>query len=131
VERQLKIDPHNVKALLNQGALCIQLQDYAGAVPPLNLVLQKEPQNEAALMNRAIAQLQLNKLDEAEKNYLALLEIVPRLHSAFYGLGEIADRRQNRRKAIEYFEQFLQYAPPETVEIEVVRERLKVLKSGG
>ncbi|HOW64886.1 MAG TPA: tetratricopeptide repeat protein [Candidatus Paceibacterota bacterium] len=131
VERQLKIDPHNVKALLNKGALCIQLQNYAGAVPPLNVVLQKEPQNEAALMNRAIAQLQLDKLDEAEKDYLALLERLPKLHSAFYGLGEIADRRQERRKAISYFEQFLEFAPAGTIEIEAVRERLKALKSGG
>jgi tetratricopeptide (TPR) repeat protein len=129
VEQQLKIDPNNTKALLNKGAICIQIKDYERAIPPLNQLLQKEPQNEAALMNRAIAQLQSGKLNEAEKDYQTLVERLPRLHSAYYGLGAIADQRKDARKAIRYFELFLQYAPPDTVEIQVIRDRLNALKA--
>jgi tetratricopeptide (TPR) repeat protein len=130
IEQQLKLEPNNTKALLNQGALCIQLKDYARSIPPLTQVLQKEPRNQPALMNRAIANLQSGNLDEAEKDYLVLLEIEPDFHSALYGLGEIADRRKDSRKAIKYFELFLKNAPRGIVEIQAVEQRLKTLKGG-
>jgi tetratricopeptide (TPR) repeat protein len=130
IEQQLKLDPKNTKALLNQGALLIQLQAFDKAIQPLSQVLAIESKNDAALMNRAIAYLQSGKLDEAEADYQKLLDLVPRMHAAYYGLGEIADQRKNTQKAISFFESFLKYAPPNTVEIKAVEERLRVLKTG-
>jgi tetratricopeptide (TPR) repeat protein len=129
IEMQLQLDPNNVKTLLNKGALCIQLKAYEQAIPPLTQVLQREPKNDAALMNRAIAELQANKLDDAEKDYQQLLAIAPTMHAAYYGLGEIADRRKQVQKTISNFELFLKYAPKETMEIQAVQERLRTLKA--
>jgi len=80
-------------------------------------------------MNRAIAELQANKLDDAEKDYQQLLAIAPTMHAAYYGLGEIADRRKQVQKTISNFELFLKYAPKETMEIQAVQERLRTLKA--
>jgi len=130
IDQQLKLNPKNIRALLNQGALCIKLKEYARAIPPLNRVLELEPGHRAALMNRSIANLQGGKLDAAEHDYQALREQLPKFHAAYYGLGEIAFRRKQNREAIAFYERFLEYAPPDTAEIKQVKERLATLKSG-
>jgi tetratricopeptide (TPR) repeat protein len=134
VEEQLRIAPDNLKALFNKGALNIYLQRYKEAVPPLDRVLQAEPKNDAALMNRAIAHLQSTNWDAAQRDYEALLLIRPHFHRAYFGLGQIFYERKYTRAAIANYELYLKHTPPNVLldpdEVQSVSNRLKELRSG-
>lgn len=122
--------PDHTGALLVQGALLIQVRKYTEALPPLNRILGREPSNMVALMNRAIALLQSGQLDDAEKDYRALLARLPELHRVHYGLGEIAFRRKDSKTAVHHYELYLQLAPTNTDEAREVAQRLQQLKAG-
>jgi tetratricopeptide (TPR) repeat protein len=125
----LKKEPDNVQALLDKGVICIQTKAFKEAVAPLNQALKLQPNNQIALLNRAIAQLQSDQLDAAQRDYEALQKVIPSLHQAYYGLGEIAFRRKDVPAAIQHCEAYLKYAPPGTDEAKQIAERLKHLKT--
>jgi Flp pilus assembly protein TadD len=131
LQAQLAVEPDNESVLLNLAALHIQMKDYAGALPPLNKLLAKNPRNAAALLNRAIAQLQAGRLDEARQDYEALRGLVPESYAVYFGLGEIAWRKQDRAAALRHFETYLKYGIPGTEEYKAVAERVRQLKAGG
>jgi tetratricopeptide (TPR) repeat protein len=137
-DQQLRIAPNNIKALLNKGALCFQLGHYAMAVQSLNRVLEVEPKNDAARMNRAIALLENGQLDEAKKDYEILLGMMPHFHRAYYGLGQIAYLKKDSKIAIENFELYLKHVPRDSKKNQTsdenqeqyVIQKLKELKAG-
>ncbi len=128
LDQQLKLDPNNMKALFNHGALCIQLKAYPQAVASLTRVLESEPKNEPARLNRAIANLQNDRLDDAQRDYETLLKLIPDYYRAFYGLGEIAIKRKDTAAAIRNFEQYKKFAPPNTSEASKVSALLNELR---
>lgn len=128
LDQQLKLDPNNMKALFNHGALCIQLKHFPQAVASLSRVLESEPKNEPARLNRAIANLQNGQLDDAEKDYETLLKLMPNYYRAFYGLGEIARQRKDTPAAIARFEQYLKFSPANTAEAKKVSELLNQMR---
>jgi Tfp pilus assembly protein PilF len=46
-------------------------------------------------------------------------------YRAYYGLGEIAYRRKDRAKAIEYYQKYLEEVTQQTPEAEEVKTKLK------
>src|SRR5439155_22617445 len=110
----IKSDPENVQALLDKGAICIQTKAYKDAVAPLNQVLKLQPSNPVTLMNRAIANLQNDQLDAAQRDYETLQKLLPGIHRVYYGLGEIAFRRKDVPAAIKHYDAYLKHAPPDT-----------------
>lgn len=131
LQAQLALDPDNPRTLLNQAALWIQLQQYDRALPPLHTLLQKNPRDTAALLNRAIAYLQSGRLDEAQRDYEALRVLLPRSYAVYYGLGEIAWRKQDHAAALRHFQTYLRYGIPDSAEYKTVAERVRQLKAGG
>jgi tetratricopeptide (TPR) repeat protein len=134
VERVLDLERDNVEGLLYQGALNIETKNYDAALPPLNRLLKLQPNNWKALRNRAIAYLHRGKLSEAQADYETLRRQLPRYYIAYYGLGEIAYRRQDTAGAIRNYELYLRYVPnvdsPEMAEEKkVVTQRLQELKA--
>ena len=130
LDRILELDPRNGQALLHKAALAIEAKAYDQAFAPLNKVLKAHPENWAALMNRAIANLQSGQLEAAQRDYEKLKKIVPRLHAVYYGLGEIAFRRNRPTDAIANYELYLKYVPEGLEEAKTVRARLQELKAG-
>ncbi len=124
LDKQLSIGPDNVRALLNQGAIYIELKDYDKAIVPLNRVLKLQPENRAALMNRAISYLQSRKFSEAERDYAELAKAMPGMHSIYFGLAEIAAERHDRATAIKNYELYMQYAPPDQVVIDFAAKKV-------
>lgn len=124
MDEELKLNPNNIRTLLNQGAVNIQIKAFAKAIPPLDRILELEPGNTAARMNRAIAQLQLGNLDAAKADYEILLGAVPGMFSVHYGLGEIAWRQTNLTTALKHYQSFLKTAPTNADESTVVRQRV-------
>jgi tetratricopeptide (TPR) repeat protein len=125
----LRRDPQNVQTLLTQSALFIQTQRFTNAVDAVNRVLAIDPQNQAALMNRAIALLQSGDLEAAKQDYLTLHTRLPHLHTVHFGLAEIARRQDDKPTAIQFYQLYLQHAPPDTEEARQVAQYLQELRS--
>lgn len=125
-----QVAPDSVPALLTQSAFLIQTKRYPEGLQVANRLLKLDPQNQWALINRAIALLQSGQLDEAKTAYLELHERMPLEYRFHYGLGEIAYRQNHHADAIKFYELYLQYAPADTDEARQIADRLRQLRAG-
>jgi tetratricopeptide (TPR) repeat protein len=140
LDRRLKGAPDNVGVLLARSVVLIQSGAYAQALAPLNRVLVVATKNTepyiAALLNRAIANLQTDQLDAAQRDYEALSKLIPNSYRVYYGLAEIAYRKKDVAAAKRYSTLYLRYVPaavtPEQIkERKHVADRLKELSGAG
>ncbi len=129
IDEELKLNPDKIRALLNKGAINIQIKAFAKAIAPLDRVLELEPGNTAARMNRAIAHLQLGHLDEAKSDYEILLGAMPGMFSIHYGLGEVAWRQKNLTAALKHYQSFLKVAPTNADETSLVKQRISEIEA--
>ena len=133
VENVLRLEQDNAEALTYKGVIAIEKKDYSEAIAPLNRVLEARPNDWNALRNRAIAYLQMGKLDKARRDYQQLMRIIPHYYVAYYGLGEIAYREKENAAAIKQYENYLKHFPTDSTpdldeEKKQVANRLKDLK---
>ena len=129
----MAISPTNLAALVAKGYLSLQSGRFEEAIPPLTKALALETNNYtvqyAAMLDRAIAYLQANRLDEAQKDYETLLRQNPGSYRLYYGLGEIAWRKHDTNSAVHYYELYLTNSVYGSEEARTVGERLASLKS--
>ncbi len=128
---QLNIAPANTSALVNQGLAFLRLGAYDRAIPALTRVLTLETNtlnSNMALLNRAISYSRSEKLDAAQADYETLQKAYPNAFQVYYGLGEIAYRRNDTNAALRNYELYLTNAPPNTQEAQFVAGRIKELK---
>jgi len=135
VDKQLKLSPDNLNALLNKGYVCLQLAAYENAIPPLSRLLTLDTNSlsdihRTALLNRAIAHLRLSHWDESKRDYELLQKVQPSDTRIFYGLGEIAYRTRDTNSALRNYNLYLASAAKGTVEAKNVADRVKELKGG-
>jgi len=130
VEEQLVKKPQNLNLMLAKGTLLIRSGDFEKAFPVLDSVLIAQPDNIGALTYRAIARLQLGKLDEAKSDYETVQRLSPNQYYVLYGLGEIARKKEDPDNAIKYFQLYLKHAPGGTEESRRVEDRLQELSKG-
>ena len=126
-QRILRLAPDDANTWLNQGCFQVQLNAYAEAVASFNRVLTLETNNPTALFYRAVAQLRGDQLEPALKDYESLQRQYPKAHQVYYGLGEIAYRRQDTNTAIRHYEAYLTNSPPNNPESPFVIGRLREL----
>jgi tetratricopeptide (TPR) repeat protein len=126
---QIKRQPQNPSARFNHGNLLMFVGDHAGAVAEFTEVLKLQKDNSAALLNRAIAQLQAKQYDAAGRDYRELLDrFTSTDFRVYYGLGEIAYQKQDWKAAKDHYTQYLKYAPPGSAETQSIRQRLAEVK---
>jgi len=129
IERHVKAQPQNPSAHFNLGNLQMFVDDRDAAVREFTQVLAIQKDNSAALLNRAIAYLLSKKYDEANKDYLEMLNRYTSTDfRVYYGLGEIAYQKQDWKKAKEHYTEYLRYAPANAVEAQAIRQRLEEVK---
>ena len=124
LEQWRKQRPEEAPATLRLAAIHITRAQYEPAQKILDQLLAIQPDNAAARLNRAICLLQLNRLDDARREYLAVSEKLPDLPMVKFGLAEISLRRGNTNDAIVHFEKYLQLAQPNTAEYTNVAQRV-------
>jgi tetratricopeptide (TPR) repeat protein len=131
LQHELTRNADNASALINSAVIKIQRQEYAPAIEMLDRALKAEPNNAYALINRAISNLQLNRLEEAQRDYELILNKQSKVpHSIYYGLGEIAWRKRLPKTALKHYSEYLKIAPRGTAEYEDIEQRVKKLKAG-
>ena len=128
IDRKLKSAPDDPAWLYGRGYVSIQLKDYAAAIAALSRVLEIQTNNADALFNRAIANLDSDRLDAARADYLRLQQTYTNAFQVAYGLGEIAWRQHDTNEAVRNYQIYLANADTNTAEAKTVLERLRELK---
>ncbi|HZF01071.1 MAG TPA: tetratricopeptide repeat protein [Methylomirabilota bacterium] len=128
VDRKLKSAPNDPSWLYARGYVRIQLKQYDEAVADLGRVLAVQTNNDNALFNRAVANLQTGNLDAARADYEKLQQAFTNSFAVAYGLGEIAWRKHETNNAIRNYQIYLANANTNTDEAKTVAERLRELK---
>lgn len=108
----LKITPDAVAPLTNRGIANVLLKRYGEAVPILRKVLKKDDQSAVAhyFLGQALANLGL--FDDAEKEFLAAIELgKEEMKEAHRILAIIYSSRGNKKRAAEELEAYLKVAP--------------------
>jgi len=130
LDRQLKLSPTNLTALVNMGTVSIWLTNYAQAIPPLTRALSMDTNNVYARLNRAISHLRCDNLDAAKADAEILQKVMPTSTRVSYILQEVAYRKKDTNTAIRYCQIYLANAQTNTTEAIAVSERLTELKAG-
>jgi Flp pilus assembly protein TadD len=139
LEYRLKMEPDDPGLLVDKGFACMKLKAFDEAIQSLNRVVDSEvkrPEKEkgvyyAALFNRALAFLQSGKLDQAQHDYEILQRAFPTRYEFYYGLGEIAYKKQDTNSAIRFCTLYLANVPNTNASEAIsVMARLDELKRG-
>ena len=114
---------------LQKAEMQMMLKDYQAAIVTLTAMVRQDPENPVPLLNRAISELQINRLDDAKKDYQALEKMIPRpSHMVYYGLAQVAQKQNDKSAEIRYDKLYLQYAPTNTAEFTNVTQQLHKLE---
>ena len=131
LERELKAQPENGGALNNYARLKILNNELEPAIKLLDHALSLDPKNVLILFHRAISNLKLGKLDDAQRDYQTLETTLPKVpYPVYFGLFDIAYKKKNPKTAVKYGELYLKGSPLGTPESKAVLERLKKAKTG-
>ena len=128
IDRKLQSAPDNPAWLYGKGYVSIQLKNYDAAVAALSRVLAIQTNNDNALFNRAIANLDGDHLDAARADYLRLQQTFTNAIQVAYGLGEIAWRQHDTNEAIRNYQIYLANGNTNGGEAQTVLERLRELQ---
>jgi tetratricopeptide (TPR) repeat protein len=91
--------------------------------------MELDPKNFAALLNRAIANLQSDRLDDAQRDYEKLLtSFTATSFRVYYGLATVAYKKGDWARARQHYKSYLMYAPANSDEAQEVKKRLTELK---
>ncbi len=127
-DADLKSAPDNPTLLMYNGVARLRMQSYHEALTPLSHLLQLQPTNYLAYLNRGIAHLKLEDLDAARPDYVAAAEIKTNAFQAYYGLGEIAYRQKDFPDALKNYKIYLTLAPTNTEEAVLISKRVEELQ---
>jgi tetratricopeptide (TPR) repeat protein len=128
IDLQLQLKPDDPATLVNKGVFSLHLRQFQDAIPPLTQAIALQTNNHNAQLFRAVAYLNCERLDEAQKDYECLQKIFPKAIEVNGGLGEVAARKGDTNAAIRYFELALADSTPGSDQARYFSERLKSLK---
>lgn len=130
VEKLIAKLPNDPRPLITKSAIQLQIGAINEAVQTLTATLAADATFFPALVNRALAYTQLGRLDEAERDYLKLLELAPKMQSVYYHLGEIDFQRGKGADASRHYRRFLENATPGTPDARTAQQRLDQIAAG-
>lgn len=117
-------------ALMNKAEVQMMLKDFPSSITTLNQVIDLQPENQTALLNRAIAENQLHQFQASKRDYNALRRLMRQQPWVIeYGLAQIALEEKNPADEIRHLKRYLDSAPDDTQEYQQVRQRLRKLES--
>lgn len=135
-EDALKVDANYWPAHMNVGAITFNYRDYESSYRHFSEVLKQKPDNLEAMLSKAVAARGLERLDEAESGYKAVLAKDETYSAAHYNLGILyQEYTQKLEEAIKSYEAVLRYERGDgdlrkdvTQRIEAVRIQIKNMK---
>lgn len=127
-DERLRTAPDNVPWLIDKAVLCVLMEDFANAIPPLTRALSLT-NTYSGRINRALAYLKLGRLDEAEADYQEALQgFATTACDPYLGLAEVARMKRETNAAIQYYRQYLYLAATNTDDAKGAAAHLKELQ---
>ena len=124
-EKVAKSDP---APMSRRALILMQLGRYGPAVEALTKVLDRDPSNPVARVNRAIARLMLNQFSESRADYERLIKDGRETFQVRFGLAEIARQQKQTSEELKQLERYLELAPKNTSEHTNVVARMAALR---
>lgn len=84
--------------------------DNAGAVAKLTEAIQQDPQNFGAWLNRGVAYEQMQRYDQALRDYDEAIRLVPALGKAYHCRGHVHSDRNEHELALSDYDQAIKCA---------------------
>jgi tetratricopeptide (TPR) repeat protein len=94
--------PSRVEQLLNMADKAIEKEDFSEADKALSSALILEPENVGILLQYGFVLIQLDRLEDAKENYLAILELDEHEDIAHASLANVLHKLGEDDKAIEH-----------------------------
>ncbi len=117
------------ETLLKRADLEITLHSYAAAVSTLSQVLQLQPDNYTALLNRAVSEIQLKRFQAARNDFKAMGRLLPeQQYLVEFGLADVAAAEKNKADEMRHLKRCIRIAPEESSEYLRATNRLADLK---
>jgi tetratricopeptide (TPR) repeat protein len=140
IERDIKVltdashnssNPYGVpEMLLKKAEVQVMLRDFKSAIATLSKVIEQEPKNSSALLNRAVAETQVDDFAAAQEDYKTLRRLEPKQTFVVdYGLADISNRQKRPDDEMRYLKRYLKTAPDDTLEYQQVKRRLSQLQN--
>ncbi len=135
-EDALKVDANYWPAHMNVGAITFNYRDYESSYRHFTEVLKQKPDHLEAMLSKAVAARGLERLDEAESGYKAVIGKDETYAAAHYNLGILyQEYTQKLDEAIKSYEAVLRYERADadlrkdvTQRIQAVRIQIKNMK---
>ena len=93
------------------GLLETERGNYERARQRYIVAIHFHPDNTIAYQNLGTVLFKLNRLDEANASFRAVLELDPKMASAFFGRGQVAAKRRNFVAARDFYHQAIELSP--------------------
>jgi len=115
--------------LLKKAEIQTKLHSYADAASTLSQVLERQPKNFTALMNRAVTEIQLKRFPAAKDDFNELGKLLPEQpYLAEFGLAEVASAQTNQVDELEHLKQGVKSAPKNSSDYQQALKRIKALE---
>ena len=108
LNKQIAASPWSTDLHLRKANANLQLKQWQYAIEEYGQVLQREPQNPAALFYRAYANTHLRRFDLARNDLNDLLAVVPSHFEARLSLAIILQQLGHRQEALDQLNQTIQ-----------------------
>jgi tetratricopeptide (TPR) repeat protein len=114
---------------LHRADMQMAIKDYEAAIVTLTEMVRQDPANPIPLLNRAISELQVNRIDAAKSDFRAMEKMMPEPSPAvYYGLAQVAQKQNDKPAELSYDKLYLRYAPQNTLEFSNLTERVQKLQ---
>jgi tetratricopeptide (TPR) repeat protein len=116
-------------ANLRKAEVQMAIKDFEAAIVTLNTMVVQEPDKPIPLLNRAVSELQLNRLDAAKNDFLAVekMESEPWL-AVYLGLAQVAHKQDDKSGEIHFDKLYLKYASHAAPDFTNVTQQLHALE---
>jgi len=118
------------ETLVKKAELETLLHSYDAAVSTLGRILQIQPKNYTALLNRALTEIQLKQFQAAKDDFREMGKVLPQQsYLAEYGLAVVANAEKNKDEEIDHLKRCVHAAPEESSEYQRATNRLAALEA--
>lgn len=119
-------EPSNLNHAIGYGAALVQAKQYGAAIDILKRVLAISPDNYAARANLATALFQIERFEEAKREYIWITKTKPELAIAYYFLAISHDKLEEYSDAMANYQQFLRVADGAQNKLEIDKVNLRL-----
>ncbi|MGP8199817.1 MAG: tetratricopeptide repeat protein [Limisphaerales bacterium] len=125
------VSPNTVPdTMMKKAEVQMMLKSFQAAIATLGQIMDLQQGNATAVLNRAIAEIQLGQFQAAKDDYKTLRKLLPnQTYVVDYGLAEIAARQKHPSEEIRSLKRYLSSAPDDAPEYQSARQRLRKLES--